>query len=70
MDSQGLASDSVKKRRCRYYPCWLDGSTKGKYMTTSSYESLTHSRWDCKYHIVFIPKCRKKGHGSKYSMLR
>ena len=29
-------------------------------MTTSSYESLAHSKWDCKYHIVFIPKCRKK----------
>ena len=29
-------------------------------MTTSSYESLTHSKWDCKYHIVFIPKGRKK----------
>jgi putative transposase len=26
-----------------------------------SYESLSHSRWDCKYHIAFIPKCRKKG---------
>lgn len=29
-------------------------------MTTSSYDSLAHSKWDCKYHIVFIPKCRKK----------
>jgi len=29
-------------------------------METSSYESLTHSKWDCKYHIVFIPKCRRK----------
>ena len=29
-------------------------------MTTSSYESLAHSRWDCKYHVVFIPKCRRK----------
>lgn len=29
-------------------------------MTTSSYQSLSHSKWDCKYHIVFIPKCRKK----------
>ena len=29
-------------------------------MTTSSYESLSHSKWDCKYHIVFIPKCRKR----------
>ena len=24
------------------------------------YKSLTHTRWDCKYHIVFIPKKRKK----------
>ena len=29
-------------------------------MTTSSYESLSHSKWDCKYHVVFVPKCRKK----------
>ena len=26
-----------------------------------SYESLSHSKWECKYHVVFIPKCRKKG---------
>lgn len=32
----------------------------GVTMTTSSYESLSHSRWDCKFHIVFVPKCRKK----------
>ena len=30
-------------------------------MTTSPSESLSHSKWDCKYHLVFIPKCRKKG---------
>jgi putative transposase len=24
------------------------------------YESLSHTRWDCEYHIVFIPKCRGK----------
>src|SRR5262245_58108199 len=29
-------------------------------MTTSSYESLSHSKWDGKYHVVFIPKARKK----------
>lgn len=28
--------------------------------TLPSYESLSHSKWDCKYHIVFIPKFRKK----------
>lgn len=24
------------------------------------YESLNHTRWECKYHLVWIPKCRKK----------
>ena len=24
------------------------------------YKSLAHSRYDCKYHIVFVPKYRKK----------
>jgi putative transposase len=23
-------------------------------------DSLSHTRWDCKYHIVFIPKCRRE----------
>ncbi len=23
------------------------------------YQSLTHTRWDCKCHVVFIPKKRK-----------
>jgi putative transposase len=23
-------------------------------------ESLNHTKWDCKYHVVFIPKFRKK----------
>ena len=23
-------------------------------------ESPSHTRWDCKYHVVFIPKCRRK----------
>ncbi len=22
--------------------------------------SLSHSRWECKYHVIFIPKCRRK----------
>lgn len=24
------------------------------------YQTLSHTTWDCKYHIVFIPKCRKR----------
>lgn len=23
-------------------------------------ESLNHTKWECKYHVVFIPKCRRK----------
>jgi putative transposase len=30
-------------------------------------KSLAHSRWDCKYHVVFIPKYRRK---AIYSELR
>ena len=25
-----------------------------------NYRSLNHTRWDCKYHVIFIPKGRKK----------
>jgi putative transposase len=31
------------------------------------YESLSHSKWECKYHVVFIPKCRRK---TLYEQLR
>jgi len=24
------------------------------------YQSLSHSKWNCKYHLIFIPKKRKK----------
>ena len=30
-------------------------------------ESLSHTKWECKYHIVFIPKCRRK---AMYKMRR
>ncbi len=31
------------------------------------YESLSHTKWECKYHVVFIPKCRRK---TLYTQLR
>jgi putative transposase len=34
------------------------GSPRSSIM--SLYESLAHSKWDCTYHIVFIPKGRRK----------
>ena len=30
-------------------------------------QSLSHTKWQCQYHLVFIPKCRKK---SLYGDLR
>lgn len=24
------------------------------------YQSLSHSQWECKFHVGFIPKCRRK----------
>ena len=30
-------------------------------------QCLSHSRWECKYHVVWIPKCRKK---TLYGQLR
>ena len=29
-------------------------------MATSSYDSLSHAKWDCKYHVVFLPQRRKE----------
>jgi putative transposase len=26
----------------------------------NEYENLSHTKWECKYHIVFIPKYRRK----------
>jgi putative transposase len=26
----------------------------------NSHQSLAHSRWDCKYHVVFVPKRRRR----------
>jgi putative transposase len=31
------------------------------------YESLNHTRWECKYHVIFIPKYRRK---ALYGQLR
>jgi putative transposase len=27
---------------------------------SGTFESLSHSKWDCKYHVVFVPKYRRK----------
>jgi putative transposase len=33
------------------------------------YKSLSHTKWECNYHVVFIPKCRRRklyGHLRKH----
>ena len=30
------------------------------------WESLSHVRWDCKYHVVFVPKYRQKNLYGKF----
>jgi putative transposase len=27
----------------------------------NEYQSLSHTKWECKYHVVFIPKYRRQG---------
>jgi putative transposase len=31
------------------------------------YENVSHSKWECKYHVIFIPKGRRK---ALYAQLR
>ena len=38
-------------------PSWHTGLPSFKM---KEYQSFAHTRWDCKYHVVFIPKKRKK----------
>ena len=26
----------------------------------NEYQTLSHTKWECKYHVVFIPKYRRK----------
>lgn len=33
----------------------------------NNYENQSHTKWECKYHVVFIPKCRRK---ALYGVLR
>jgi len=41
---------------------WLDGCPQKnkEKIIMEQYSSLSHSKWDCKYHVVFVPKGRKK----------
>jgi hypothetical protein len=38
---------------------WLDDQREEDSMS-DLYQSLSHSKWDCKYHVVLVPKRRRK----------
>jgi putative transposase len=36
---------------------------QGEDVMSETYQSLSHSKWDCKYHVAFVPKRRRiEGH--------
>jgi putative transposase len=41
---------------------WVESAVDNERISNMSqnYNTLSHSKWDCKYHIIFIPKMRKK----------
>jgi putative transposase len=38
----------------------MRSKTAGEKLMSDLYQSLSHSKWDCKYHVVFVPKYRRK----------
>jgi hypothetical protein len=45
--------------RRRNAPRELPKHTKGS-LPMDDYQSLSHTKWECRYHVVFIPECRGK----------
>src|SRR5208283_1707360 len=42
-----------------FFLCEPPSTRKGQ-ITMDEFESLSHTKWECKYHVVFIPKYRRK----------
>jgi len=38
----------------------LQAATNQKEVTMSDVQSLAHTKWNCKYHVIFAPKYRRK----------
>ena len=54
-----IALASRKKLLC-YNKCRFANRTKSKGGIQMDKNSLAHTQWECKYHIVFAPKFRRK----------
>src|SRR5256886_991393 len=42
------------------YTTLFRSSQKKEDVMSETYQRLAHSSWDCKYHVVFVPKRRRK----------
>ena len=55
-DNQSL---TVPEKRGNLHSCEPFKVTR-KEASMNNVNSLSHSKWECKYHVVWIPKCRRK----------
>src|SRR5437870_5212699 len=58
---------SVERSGSRVLLRWPDEYTPKENSMSDTYQSLSHSRWNCKYHIVFVSKRRRQ---TMYGSLR
>src|SRR2546425_5988986 len=56
-DSQSLTVPGVKATNSLR---WTAQSSTERESVMPDIETLSHTKWDCKYHVVFIPKYRRK----------
>ncbi len=54
--SRGLTFAEIHWKTLRREP----PSAREEVFTMDEYESLSHTKWDCKYPVVSISKCRRK----------
>ena len=57
--SIGLSLDKIKWKELRIRNSIFSKKTKDESTTYDTMSSLSHTKWNCKYHIVFAPKYRR-----------
>ena len=54
---RGWIKNNCSPRENQHYKC---RNIRWKNSQIKEYRRLTHTNWDCKYHVAFIPKIQKK----------
>lgn len=52
-------NDKVNEKSCVSMNSIFSKKTKEESTTYDTMSSLSHTKWNCKYHIVFTPKYRR-----------